>query len=67
MYMAKTRSSGRSSKKMGGYFGLGSIINTAIVPGSLLALQQSYRKKKHGGKRTRKNKGKKSRKSKRRH
>jgi len=50
----------RSSKRRGGYFGLGSVINTAMVPGSLLALQQTYRRKKNGGKRTRKNRGKKS-------
>jgi len=56
----------RSSKRRGGYFGLGSVINTAMVPGSLLALQQTYRRKKNGGKRTRKNGGR-GKKSKRRH
>jgi len=39
----------RTSKRRGGFWGLGSIINTAVVPGSLLAMQQSFRKKKHGG------------------
>ena len=41
-----------SVKKRGGYWGLGSVINTAVVPGSLLALQQSYRRKKTAGKRS---------------
>jgi len=50
----------RSSKRRGGYFGLGSVINAAMVPGSLLALQQTYRRKKQGGRRSRKNRGKKS-------
>ena len=45
---------GKKSVRKGGYWGLGSVINTAIVPGSLLALQQSYRKKKSGGRRTKK-------------
>ena len=47
----------RSSSKKGGYWGLGSVINTAVVPGTLLALQQSYRKKKTGGRRTKKRGG----------
>ena len=55
----------RSSKRRGGYFGLGSVINTAMVPGSLLALQQTYRRKKQGGRRSRKNRG--GKKSKRRY
>jgi len=42
-----------SVKKRGGYWGLGRIINTAVVPGSLLALQQTYgRRKKTAGKRS---------------
>ena len=40
--------------KRGGF--LGSLINQAIVPFSILGLQQTYRKNKHGGKRSRKNK-----------
>jgi hypothetical protein len=40
----------RSYKKKGGYFGLGSVVNTAIVPGALLAMQQNFRRKKNGGK-----------------
>lgn len=38
-------------KKRGGFFG--SIINQAIVPLSLLTMQQTYRKKSHGGTRRR--------------
>jgi len=44
--MAKHRKSRR-----GGF--LGSIINEAIVPFSILGMQQTYKKKKQGGKRTR--------------
>ena len=40
--------------RRGGF--LGSLINQAIVPFSILAAQQTYRKRK-GGKRTRKAKG----------
>lgn len=36
--------SGRRSKK-GGFFGLGSVINQAIVPFGILGLQQTYRKR----------------------
>jgi len=47
--------------KHGGF--LGSLINQAIVPLSILGLQQTYRKNKYGGKRTRKHrKGSRSRK-----
>jgi hypothetical protein len=56
----------RTKSRRGGF--LGSLINTAIVPLSILGMQQTYRKKSHGGKKsyggkhTRKNKaGKKSR------
>jgi len=41
--------------KRGGF--LGSLINQAIVPFSILGLQQSYRKKRYGGKKTRKVRG----------
>lgn len=50
----------RKSRK-GGF--LGSLINTAIVPATIFGLQQTYRKKRTGGKKTRRNK----RHSKRRH
>ena len=40
--------------KRGGF--LGSLINQAIVPFSILGLQQTYKKNKRGGKSTRKNK-----------
>lgn len=48
-----------SRSRRGGF--LGSLINTAIVPLSILGMQQTYRKKKRGGKHTRKNKSKKNR------
>ena len=48
--MAKSKGLRKGSKKRGGFFGLGNIINTAVVPGSLLALQQTYRKRKNGHK-----------------
>jgi hypothetical protein len=43
----------RKSLRKGGYLGLGNVIRTAIVPGALLAMQQSYTRKKNGGKGTR--------------
>ena len=43
----------RKSHRRGGYWGLGNVVRTAIVPGALLAMQQSYRRKKSGGKGTR--------------
>jgi len=36
---------------------LGSLLNQAIVPLTILGLQQTYRKKRYGGKRTRKYNG----------
>ena len=53
---------GKTKTRRGGF--LGSLINQAIVPFSILGMQQTYRKK-SGGKRTRKAKG--SKKSRRRH
>jgi hypothetical protein len=54
----------KTKTRRGGF--LGSLVNNAIVPFSILGLQQSYKKKSRGGKHTRKhrkgNKGKKSRK-----
>jgi len=47
------QSAGRRHKKRGGF--LGPVINQAIVPFSLLGLQQTYRRKKNGGRKTRKN------------
>ena len=40
---------GRKSRRRHGGF-LGGIINQAIVPFSILGMQQTYRKKRHGGK-----------------
>jgi hypothetical protein len=47
--MAKSRKNMTRSKKncKGGF--LGSVINQAVVPLSILSLQQSYRRRKHGG------------------
>jgi hypothetical protein len=46
------QSAGRTRRKRGGL--LGEVVNQAIVPFGLLALQQSYRRDKRGGKHTRK-------------
>ena len=43
---------GRMTKKRGGFL-MGEVINQAIVPFGLLGLQQTYRKKSYGGKKTR--------------
>jgi hypothetical protein len=37
----------KKNLRKGGF--LGSLINTGIVPGSILALQQTYKKKRTGG------------------
>jgi len=52
--MAKSRYNRSRSKRSrrGGF--LGGIINQAIVPFSILGLQQSYRRRKHGGTKKRK-------------
>ena len=46
------QSAGKRRRKIrrGGFFG--EVINQAIVPFGLLGLQQTYRKKRHGGRRT---------------
>ena len=44
----------RRRSKRGGFLGLGGIINQAIVPFGILGMQQTYRKKSHGGRRSRK-------------
>ena len=50
--LALVQSAGRRRKsRRGGFFG--EVINQAIVPFGLLGLQQTYRKKSHGGRRTR--------------
>ena len=43
----------RRRSRRGGFLELGGIINQAVVPFSLLGLQQTYRKKSQGGRRTR--------------
>lgn len=40
----------RRKSRRGGFFG--EVLNQAIVPFGLLGLQQTYRKKRHGGRRT---------------
>jgi hypothetical protein len=45
----------RTRSRRGGF--LGSLINQAIVPFSILGLQQTYKKKNGGKKHTRKHKG----------
>lgn len=49
--LSTVQSAGRRRRKRGGF--LGQVINQAIVPFSLLGLQQSYKRKKYGGKKTR--------------
>ena len=41
----------RTKSRRGGF--LASLINQAIVPFSLLGMQQTYKKKHHGGRKTR--------------
>lgn len=54
--MALIQSAGKRSRgKRGGLWG--QVINQAVVPFTLLGLQQTYRKKRHGGKKTRKVRG----------
>jgi hypothetical protein len=54
----------KNTKRRGGFLGIGSLVNQAIVPFTITAAQQTYRKRK-GGKRTRKTR--RGRKSSRRH
>jgi hypothetical protein len=54
---------GKTKSRRGGF--LGSLINQAIVPFGILGMQQTYRRKRRGGKKTRKYGGK--RRSSRRH
>jgi hypothetical protein len=44
---------GRKRSKKGGFWG--EIISQALVPFSILGMQQTYRRNKHGGKRTKRN------------
>lgn len=55
-----------NSRRKGGF--LGSVVNTAMVPGTLFALQQTYKRgKKVGGKRHTKRRGRKGKRGSRRH
>ena len=48
------QSAGRRKKsRRGGFLELGGVINQAIVPFSILGMQQTYRKNRYGGRRTR--------------
>ena len=49
--LSRVQIAGRRHRKRGGF--LGQVINQAIVPFSLLGLQQTYRRKKHGGRKSR--------------
>jgi hypothetical protein len=44
--LSLVQSAGKSRRKRGGF--LGAVINQAVVPFSILAMQQSYRNKKGG-------------------
>ena len=48
--LSLVQSAGKSRKRRGGVWG--SVINQAIVPFSILGLQQSYKKHKKGGRKT---------------
>jgi hypothetical protein len=45
----------KTKSRRGGF--LGSLVNQSIVPLTILGLQQTYRKKKIGGKHTRRHRG----------
>ena len=45
---------GGKRSRRGGFLGaMGSVVNQAIVPFSILGMQQTYGRKRHGGRRTR--------------
>jgi hypothetical protein len=46
-----TQKAGRRRKKRGGFWG--SIVNQAVVPFGILGMQQTYRRKKYGGSKSR--------------
>jgi hypothetical protein len=46
--MMKEGWKGGGRGRKGGFFGMGSVINQAIVPFGILAMQQSYGRKRHG-------------------
>jgi hypothetical protein len=46
-----TQKAGRRRKKRGGFWG--SIVNQAVVPFGILGMQQTYRRKKYGGAKSR--------------
>lgn len=53
--LSLVQSAGRRKKsRRGGFLELGGVINQAIVPFGILGLQQTYRKKNGGGRRSRK-------------
>jgi len=52
---------GKTKSRRGGF--LGSLVNEAIVPFGILGMQQTYGRKRRGGKKTRKQGGRKARKA----
>jgi len=46
--IALIQKAGKGTRRKGGFWG--SVINQAIVPFTLLGMQQSYKRKRHGGK-----------------
>ena len=46
----RKRNGGKTSKRRGGYMGMGAAINQAVVPLALLGMQQTYGRKRNGGK-----------------
>jgi hypothetical protein len=51
--LALIQKAGKSRRKRGGL--LGTVINEAVVPFAILGMQQTYRRKKNGGAKSRKN------------
>jgi hypothetical protein len=50
--IARSQTAGRGSRKRnrrGGFLGLGGVINQAVVPLSILGMQQTYGRKRQGG------------------
>lgn len=52
-YSPSTQKAGSRRKKKGGFWG--QIVNQALVPFGILGMQQTYRRKKNGGAKSRKN------------
>ena len=50
--LSRIQTAGGRRRRRGGF--LGEVVNQAIVPMGLLAMQQTYRRKRHGGRHSRK-------------